>query len=84
VDSALELRLEDEMVNPSEATEPASGSLEAVERAYILKVLEEKEWVIEGVRGAAAVLGLKPSTLRSRMQKLNIRKDDRSSGGREE
>jgi transcriptional regulator with GAF, ATPase, and Fis domain len=45
-----------------------------MERTYILKVLEEQEWIIEGSRGAAAILGLKPSTLRSRMQKLNIRK----------
>lgn len=74
VDNALELRLEEEVANAAEPAEPASGSLEAVERAYILKVLEEKEWVIEGARGAATVLRLKPSTLRSRMQKLNIRK----------
>ncbi len=55
--------------------EPATpGSLEDMERNYIAKVLEDNRWVIEGEQGAAAVLGLKPSTLRSRMQKLGIRK----------
>jgi transcriptional regulator with GAF, ATPase, and Fis domain len=45
-----------------------------VERAYVLKVLQENHWVIEGEQGAANILGMKPSTLRSRMQKLGIRK----------
>ncbi|CAL1241668.1 sigma 54-interacting transcriptional regulator [Candidatus Methylocalor cossyra] len=62
---ALDLRL---AVNPPE---PA-GTLEEVERNHILRVLEETRWVIAGPRGAAAALGLAPSTLRSRMQKLGI------------
>ncbi len=37
-------------------------------------MLERNGWVIEGEQGAAAILDLNPSTLRSRMQKLNIRK----------
>jgi transcriptional regulator with GAF, ATPase, and Fis domain len=37
-------------------------------------VLEQTRWAIEGKRGAAAVLGLNPSTLRGRMRKLGIRK----------
>jgi formate hydrogenlyase transcriptional activator len=45
-----------------------------VERAHILRVLYSTGWRIEGPRGAAAVLGLKPSTLRSRMRKLGIRR----------
>ncbi len=71
VDEALALRLDAQ--GGTELLETA-GSLEAMERAYILKVLEETGWVIEGPQGAAAILDLKPSTLRSRMQKLNIRK----------
>jgi transcriptional regulator with GAF, ATPase, and Fis domain len=43
-----------------------------MERRHILDVLERTHWRIEGRRGAAAVLGLKPSTLRSRMNKLGI------------
>lgn len=51
-----------------------SGTLEDVERAYVRQVLKETDWVIEGARGAAAVLGLHPSTLRNRMRKLGIQK----------
>jgi formate hydrogenlyase transcriptional activator len=49
-----------------------TGSLRDVERAHILRVLERTAWRIEGDRGAAATLGLKASTLRSRMRKLGI------------
>jgi transcriptional regulator with GAF, ATPase, and Fis domain len=45
-----------------------------VERAHILRVLQVTGWRIEGLQGAAVVLGLKPSTLRSRMRKLGIRR----------
>ena len=50
-----------------------------VEREHILKVLEKANWRIEGQRGAATVLGLNPSTLRSRMQKLGIYRPDRNN-----
>ena len=52
----------------------ARRSLEEVERQHILDVLESAGWKLEGEDGAAALLGLKPSTLRSRMQKLEIRR----------
>lgn len=45
-----------------------------VERAHILRILQTCGWRIEGPHGAAVMLGLKPSTLRSRMQKLGIRR----------
>jgi formate hydrogenlyase transcriptional activator len=57
---------------------PADGSfgtLEEVERRYILSVLEKTRWRIQGKGSAADVLGLNPNTLRSRMQKLGIRRD---------
>jgi DNA-binding NtrC family response regulator len=53
---------------------PVADSLEEVERAHILRVLQDMSWVIEGKQGAAARLGLHPNTLRSRMQKLGIKK----------
>jgi transcriptional regulator with GAF, ATPase, and Fis domain len=46
--------------------------LEHVERAHIVSVLEKTNWTIEGRQGAAKILNLQPSTLRSRMQKLGI------------
>jgi PAS domain S-box-containing protein len=49
--------------------------LEAVERDHIVTVLRHTNWVITGPRGAATVLGLNPSTLRSRIKKLRISRD---------
>ena len=45
-----------------------------MERMYLLHALKLAGWRIEGAGGAAEHLKLKPSTLRSRMQKLGIRK----------
>jgi len=56
------------------AATPAEGTLESLERAYIVRVLEGAGWQIEGERGAARILGLNPSTLRGRMRKLGIKK----------
>jgi len=47
-------------------------TLEEMERSQILKILSESRWRIEGKDGAAAILGLNPSTLRARMHKLGI------------
>ena len=49
-----------------------SATLIDVERRHIVRVLDEVRWRIEGAGGAAQVLGMKPSTLRSRMLKLGI------------
>jgi formate hydrogenlyase transcriptional activator len=49
-----------------------AGTLADVQRARIAEILAETGGVIEGALGAAAVLGVKPSTLRSRMKKLGI------------
>lgn len=55
-------------------TEPSSNviTLEEVERNHICKVLEETGWRVSGKFGAAEMLGLKPTTLESRMKKLGI------------
>ena len=47
-------------------------SLEEVERDYIIRILEERHWKIEGVDGAAKRLDLNPSTLRFKMKKSGI------------
>ncbi len=49
-------------------------TLDAAIRAHVLRTLEACDWTIEGASGAAARLGLRPSTLRSKMQKLGIRR----------
>ena len=58
----------------TEQVEAGLVTLEEHERRYILRVLEETDWVIKGAKGAAAVLGLHDSTLRSRMRKLEIKR----------
>ena len=49
-----------------------SARLTDIERRHIVRVLSGTRWRIEGAGGAAQVLGLKPSTLRSRMLKLGV------------
>jgi len=51
-----------------------SQSLEEFERAHIVKVLEECNWKIRGVDGAAERLGLKRTTLQSRMKRLGLQR----------
>ena len=48
-------------------------ALEEAERQQIVAALEKSKWIVAGPDGAAARLGLKRSTLQSRMQKLGIR-----------
>ncbi|TMB00735.1 MAG: sigma-54-dependent Fis family transcriptional regulator, partial [Deltaproteobacteria bacterium] len=50
--------------------------LERVERAHIVSVLRRTNWRVDGPRGAARLLNMHPSTLRSRMQKLGIRRSE--------
>lgn len=52
----------------------ATGTMEEVERNHILRVLAETNWRISGANSAAERLQLNASTLRSRMQKLGIKK----------
>jgi len=55
-----------------------SQTLEQLETEHIRHVLHQTAWRIEGPSGAARILGLNPSTLRTRMQKLGIQKSVRT------
>ena len=55
-----------------EAETGARVALHEVERDHILAILQQTDWVIEGPRGAAVLLGLHPNTLRSRLKKLGL------------
>lgn len=46
-----------------------------MEKNHIIKVLKQTGWRISGKAGAAEILGLKPTTLQSRMQKLGIKRN---------
>jgi formate hydrogenlyase transcriptional activator len=45
-----------------------------LESQSILRALESSNWAIAGEDGAAQKLGMNPSTLRSRMKKLGIKR----------
>jgi len=54
-------------------------TLEELEREYILQVLRQTGGVVAGSGGAAAKLGMKRTTLQSKMQRLGITKEDDES-----
>jgi formate hydrogenlyase transcriptional activator len=56
--------------HPLSLSSPAT--LEEAEREQILRALRETKWVIGGPAGAAARLGIKRTTLQSKMQKFGI------------
>ncbi len=51
-------------------------TLEEIERAHIRKVLELTGWRVRGKSGTAELLGMKPTTLESRMEKLGIKRKE--------
>jgi transcriptional regulator with GAF, ATPase, and Fis domain len=51
------------------------GDLATINRAHIIRVLDQTAWTIAGKGGAASVLGMPPSTLRSKMKRLRIVRD---------
>jgi formate hydrogenlyase transcriptional activator len=55
-------------------------SLETAEREHILRVLRECGGVLAGPRGAALKLGLKRTTLQSKMRRLHIEREDFAGG----
>jgi PAS domain S-box-containing protein len=65
-----------ELEIPLHAPPPGDATLQATEREHILRVLRETKGVIAGPRGAAARLGLKRTTLNSKMKKLGIERQD--------
>jgi formate hydrogenlyase transcriptional activator len=56
----------------SDAIDSTNQTLAAAEREHIVRTLDETNWVVSGPAGAAARLGMKRTTLQSRMKKLGI------------
>jgi DNA-binding NtrC family response regulator len=59
-------------VGPLGAAPAGPVSLEDVRKQHLLRALDQCGWVIEGPAGAARMLGMQPSTLRSRLKKLGV------------
>ena len=51
-------------------------TLADAERAAIIRALRQAEGRVSGGAGAAAILGLKPTTLHAKMKKLGVRRRD--------
>ena len=62
------------VIKPSDfsITKTKAVLLEDIEREHIIKILELANWRVRGKNGAAEILGLKPTTLDSKMSKLSI------------
>jgi formate hydrogenlyase transcriptional activator len=63
-----------ELREPTELPPGSLQTLEANEREHILRALRDTAWVLAGPNGAAVRLGMKRTTLQSRMQKLGIQR----------
>src|SRR5262249_25572119 len=74
------LRIEVPAGDTSPSPAHASERLPDVERAHIAAVLRRVGWRIRGPRGAAQILGLKPTTLEARMARLGIRREAGRAG----
>src|SRR4029079_17043411 len=68
------ISLSDIALSAVRVTASVGTTLEEIERNHIQRMLSTTLWRIEGRRGAAELLGMKPSTLRSRLRKLGIRR----------
>lgn len=61
---------------PRQEPENSAATLQAAERDHILRVLRSSNGVIGGPTGAAAKLGVKRTTLNSKLRKLGISRQD--------
>jgi PAS domain S-box-containing protein len=73
---ALRAPLSELQVPDETSVERDDLSLEAADREHILRVLREAKGMIGGPGGAAARLGLKRTTLNSKIKKLGIKRQD--------
>ena len=76
--SASSRRLTIPLPQASVAATKRNPRLVDVEKEHIRTVLEATGWRIRGVDGAADKLGLKPTTLESRMAKLGLKRPGHS------
>jgi formate hydrogenlyase transcriptional activator len=61
-------------ISPAPSAFSNGLTLDDTQRFQILAILEKTGWRVSGKNGAAAILGLKPTTLESRMAQLGIKR----------
>jgi len=69
----------EKLKNSNRTSKEKFQSLDDYERDYIIKVLNETLWRINGAKGAASILDIHPETLRSRMRKLGVKRPNPTS-----
>ena len=62
------------LTSPTAASSASPRTLDDAQRQHIVQVLRQTQWRISGPRGAAAILGIKRTTLQARMRKLGIKR----------
>ena len=72
------LQIADHFDQVPDVSSTSTKTLEELEKEYIIRILDECSWKIEGPNGAAECLGLNPSTLPTRMVKLDIQRSIRA------
>jgi len=75
---ALRVPLSEMRSQATSRNEPSDHTLDNAERLHIIRILRETGGVISGPNGAARRLGLKRTTLQSKMQRLKITRQDYS------
>jgi len=60
----------------SDSSSDNFSTLVELEKNHIIQALEKTSWKISGTGGAAAILNINPETLRSRMRKLGIKRNN--------
>jgi transcriptional regulator of acetoin/glycerol metabolism len=68
--STLQIKLGHPALQPKAVN--TAGTLEEAEREHILQALQRSGWRIRGSNAAAELLGMKPTTLESRIKKLGL------------
>ncbi len=62
---------------PSKAKPMHFATIEEVQRKHIIAVLQHTKWKVSGASGAAEILGMRPTTLQSRIDKLGIKRSNK-------
>jgi formate hydrogenlyase transcriptional activator len=73
----------DPAASAPQTSQPANeepDTFQAFERQHLIRILDQTSWRIEGPGGAADRLGLRPSTLRSRLHRLGLRRPVAAGG----
>lgn len=79
--SALQVPLGELRLHQGTESQEKDGTLDEAEKLHIIRILKETHGVLSGPNGAARRLGLKRTTLQSKIQRLGIKRNDYENPG---